>query len=319
MTEAEMTGVERAGATSTGPVVVLVPDEPGASAAESIPGVLVVRYGPDDELPAGGAEAEVLVAADRDVAGLIRLLPMMPRLRMVQTMTAGFEQWLPHLGADVLLCNARGAHGGATAEWAAAALLSLVRELPTYTRQQAERRWAAGRGGTLMGAAVLVLGAGDLATSLRDRLVPFGADVTLVGRTPRPGVRVLAELPEILPGQDAVVVMLPLDDRTRGLVDADFLARMRDGSILVNAARGAIVDTAALLAELRAGRLRAALDVTDPEPLPAGHPVWDAPGLLLTPHVGGFAPGRADRIWRVVEGQLRAYVAGVRPANTVDR
>ena len=113
--------------------------------------------------------------------------------------------------------------------------------------------------------------------------------------------------------------MLPLDAATRGLVDAPFLARMRDHSILVNAARGAIVDQTALLAELRSGRLRAALDVTDPEPLPADDPLWDAPGLLLTPHVGGFVPGRASRIWTVVEEQLRQYVAGQRPDNAVER
>ncbi len=303
----------------TTPVLVLIPDEPGASVVESIPGLRTVRYGPDDELPVGGADAEVLVAADRDVSGLIRLVPRLPRLRMVQTSSAGFEQWLPHLAADVWLSNARGAHGGATAEWAAAVLLSLVRELPTYSAQQAERRWAAGAGGTLMGADVLVLGAGDLAEELRRRLTPFGANLTLVGRSARPGVRVAADLPVLLPEQDAVVVMLPLDDRTRGLVDGPFLAQLRDGCILVNAARGAIVDTAALLAELRAGRLRAALDVTDPEPLPEDHPLWQAPGLLITPHVGGFAPARADRVWRVVEQQLRAYVEGQRPDNVVDR
>ena len=299
-------------------VTVLLPDEPGAAAAAAIPGLRAVRY-VDEQLPPGAEDAEVLVAPDGDVSSAIRIAARLPRLRMVQTMTAGFEQWLPHLPDHVLLCNARGAHGGATAEWAAASLLSLVRGLPTYGRQQASHLWAPTEDGTLLGADVLVLGAGDLATSLRARLTPFGAKVTLVGRTARDGVRSLDEVAGLLPDQDAVVVMLPLDAATRGLVDGSFLARMRDHSILVNAARGAVVDQAALLAELRSGRLRAALDVTDPEPLPADDPLWDAPGLLLTPHVGGFVPGRASRIWAVVEEQLRQYVAGARPDNTVDR
>ena len=302
----------------SGLVTVLLPDEPGSAKAAAIPGLRAMLY-VDEQLPPGAEDAEVLVAPDSDVSSAIRIAARLPRLRMVQTMTAGFEQWLPHLPEHVLLCNARGAHGGATAEWAAASLLSLVRGLPTYGRQRASHVWAPTEDGTLLGAEVLVLGAGDLGTSLRSRLTPFGAKVTLVGRTARDGVRSLDEVAGLLPHQDAVVVMLPLDAATRGLVDAPFLARMRDHSILVNAARGAIVDQTALLAELRSGRLRAALDVTDPEPLPADDPLWDAPGLLLTPHVGGFVPGRASRIWAVVEEQLRQYVAGQRPDNAVER
>ena len=110
---------------------------------------------------------------------------------------------------------------------------------------------------------------------------------------------------------------MPLTDATRGLVDAAFLARMKDGAVLVNAARGQVVDTDALLAELQAGRLLAGLDVTDPEPLPADHPLWEAPGLLLTPHVGGHTAGSGDRAWAVAREQLLMLARGERPTNTV--
>jgi phosphoglycerate dehydrogenase-like enzyme len=108
-----------------------------------------------------------------------------------------------------------------------------------------------------------------------------------------------------------------LTDETRGLVDKDFLAAMPDGALLVNGARGPVADTDALLAELRSGRLRAAVDVTDPEPLPAGHPLWEAPGLLLTPHVGGSVPAAMRRAFRVMREQLAYYARGEEPPNVV--
>jgi phosphoglycerate dehydrogenase-like enzyme len=121
----------------------------------------------------------------------------------------------------------------------------------------------------------------------------------------------------LLPDHDATVVVVPLTEATRGLVDARFLAAMPDGAVLVNAARGPVVDTGALLRELRSGRLRAALDVTDPEPLPADHPLWSAPGLLLTPHVGGSVPSGTRRAFAVVAEQLAAFVRGDAPPNLV--
>src|SRR5919205_1019996 len=142
-------------------------------------------------------------------------------------------------------------------------------------------------------------------------LAGFDVELTFVARTARDGVRSTADLPELLPEADVVVLIVPVTPETTGLADAAFLAAMKDGALLVNAARGVVVDTDALLAELRAGRLRAALDVTEPEPLPEGHPLWSAPGLLLTPHVGGAVPGLqersalvvADQVGRVLEGQ----------------
>jgi phosphoglycerate dehydrogenase-like enzyme len=166
---------------------------------------------------------------------------------------------------------------------------------------------------------VLVLGAGDIGRRVATALAAFDAEVTLVARTAREDVRAIADLPALLPEQDAVVLALPNTPETRGLVSGQFLAALPDGAVLVNVARGAIVDTDALLAELRRERLHAFLDVTDPEPLPPDHPLWDAPNLLLTPHVGGGTTGWQRRAYALVRAQLERYVAGEELANRVER
>jgi phosphoglycerate dehydrogenase-like enzyme len=196
-------------------------------------------------------------------------------------------------------------------------LLALRRGIPGFVRQQDRRDWTEVGSPGLQGAHVLVVGAGDLGEQTRRRLDGFGSTVTLVARTGRDGVRGIDELPELLPDADAVVFVVPLTEATRGLVDAEFLSRMKDGAVLVNAARGPVVDTEALLAELQAGRLLAGLDVTDPEPLPVDHPLWEAPGLLLTPHVGGHTDGSDERAWAVAREQLLQLARGERPSNTV--
>ena len=146
-------------------------------------------------------------------------------------------------------------------------------------------------------------------------LLPFECDVTVVGRTARPGVLGVEDLPRLLPEYDVVVLAVPLDESTRGMVDAEFLARMRDGALIVNIARGAVADTDAMLAE--AGRLRFALDVTDPEPLPADHPLWRAPGVLISPHVGGNTTAFLPRIGRLVRDQILRWESGAPLLNVV--
>ncbi|KJE25536.1 phosphoglycerate dehydrogenase-like oxidoreductase [Frankia torreyi] len=298
-------------------VLVLVPTDGGVTALSAVPGIEPLRYDPDAPLPAAAREAEVLVVAASTVQRQLDAMRELPKLRLVQTISAGTDQWHGRLPAGVALSNARGAHGGSTAEWAVGALLALYREIPRFLSDATAGRWEPHQTGTLAGRRVLVLGAGDLGTALRRRLEPFETEVTMVARRPRPDVHTLDEVPGLLPDHDAVVVMLPLADELRGLVDAAFLARMPDGAILVNAARGAHVVTSALLAELESGRLRAALDVTDPEPLPPDHPLWRAPGLLLTPHVGGLTTGVSQRIWSVIARQLDQYVRDGRPENLV--
>jgi len=291
-------------------VVVLVPESLDAAAFAAVEGVEVLRYADPAAWPPGAEAAQVLVVGWGPVGPTADHLEPLRSLRLLQVLGAGVEDWLGRVPSGVLLSNARGAHGAATAEWALAALLAVVRELPGFVVDQQRQVWDKHETATLVGARVLVLGAGDLALELQQRLEANGTGVTLVGRRRRDGVAGRDELPDLLGVHDAVVAMVPLDDSTRGLVDAEFLARMPDGAILVNAARGPVVDTVALLAELQTGRLRAALDVTDPEPLPADHPLWSAPGLLITPHVGGSTRGATARAVAVLTAELTRFVAG---------
>jgi phosphoglycerate dehydrogenase-like enzyme len=298
-------------------ITVLVPHEEGPGLLGDLPGVEALPYPADGPLPAAADRAEVLVPPFLATGEAVALAERLPRLRLVQLLTAGAEAWIGRLPEGVALSDCRGAHGGATAEWVVAALLGVYRHLPRFARAQAEGRWDHHQTEELAGKRVLVVGAGDVAEHLVRRLAPFDVATTLVGRRARDGVHGIDEVTALLPHHDACVVIVPLTDATRGLVDAAFLAAMPDGAVLVNAARGPVADTAALTAELASGRLRAALDVTDPEPLPAGHPLWSAPGLLLTPHVGGSVPGGLGRAYGVAAEQIAAFARGDAPPNLV--
>lgn len=235
-------------------------------------------------------------------------------VRVLQSPMLGHDGVADHLPSGYLYCNAVGVHEAPTAELAVALLLADRRGLAEAARASG---WDHARHPGLAGQRVLILGAGGVARELVRRLEPFEVALTRVGRTARDGVHGVDELAGLLPEHDAVVLAVPLDDSTRGLVDDAFLARMRDGAVLVNVARGPVVDTDALVAHLRTGRIRAALDVTDPEPLPAGHPLWSTPGTLVTPHVGGDVGSMATRLDAVVDEQLRRLAAGEPPAHVV--
>jgi phosphoglycerate dehydrogenase-like enzyme len=245
------------------------------------------------------------------------VLASLSRLRVVQSVTAGVDWLLPLLPAGVTLCDARGVHDTSTAEWAVAAMLAAVRQFPRFVLAQAAGRWDYGGTGELAGKTVLIVGYGSIGAAIERRLTPFDVTVARVARTARDGVASVDALPELLPTADVVVLVVPLTSTTTRLVDADFLSRLKDGALLVNAARGPVVDTDALLAELRAERITAALDVTDPEPLPEGHPLWTAPGLLLTPHVAGSTDGFPPRIAELVRAQIGRYLAGEPLVNVV--
>lgn len=298
-------------------VTVLVPDDHGYAAVERLEGARAVRFKLGDPLPAGADEAEVLVPGFLVGPEAVRMTWALPKLRLVQLLTAGAEAWVGKLPEGVQLAIARGAHGASTAEWAITGLLSMYREFPGFADAQREHRWTQHQTDTLHGKRILIVGAGNLADELRRMLAPFDTTVTLVGSHARAGVHGVDELPRLLPDFDAVVLMVPVTSKTIGMVDAEFLSRMADGAILVNAARGPVVRTDDLLAELRNRRLRAVLDVTDPEPLPAGHPLWDAPGLLLTPHVGGSSRGSMQRGWAIAVEGIQDYLAGKPPRNLV--
>ncbi|MHC9293656.1 2-hydroxyacid dehydrogenase [Mycobacterium sp. LTG2003] len=299
------------------PVKVLVPDDLGVKVLETATSVEAIRYQPGQPWPAGHSDATVVVVGYELAAAVGARFVELSDLRLVQTLNAGYDQWLPHLPDGVMLSNARGAHGGSSAEWVVAALLAIYRDLPSFSAQQSQGIWQPKVTETLIGKRVVVLGAGDLAVNLASRQAPFDADVALVGRRARPGVHAYDAIERLLPNADVVVSMLPADESTYRIIDAEFLTKLRDGAVVVNAGRGGAVDTDALLAELTAGRLRAALDVTDPEPLPQDHPLWSAPGLLLTPHVAGSTTGADDRAWSIVLRQVTTYANGGIPPNLV--
>jgi phosphoglycerate dehydrogenase-like enzyme len=253
-----------------------------------------------------------------------RPLPDMARLRVVQTLSAGVDNvhpYLPQLPSGVRLCNARGVHEASTAELTLTLVLASLRGIPRFVRGQDAEEWHGGFYPALADKTVLVIGYGSIGAAIEDRLTPFECDVVRVARTarstPRGEVHALSEVRELLPAADVVILSTPLTEATRGMAGADFLSRMKDGALLVNVARGAVVDTKALLAEAESGRLLAALDVTDPEPLPPGHPLWHARGVLISPHVGGSTSAFLPRAKRLIRAQLGRFAAGEELENVV--
>jgi phosphoglycerate dehydrogenase-like enzyme len=297
--------------------VIAVANSEIAAALGGEPGLEIVEVAAGTPIPAAAGGAEVLIPGFLAGGAAVDLMASLPRLRLVQLMTAGAEVWVGRTPPGVTLCTASGAHGGSTSEWAVGALLAVLHEFPLFVRRQGEGTWDRHRTDELAGKRVLVLGAGDLGTQVKRRLEAFDASVTLAARTARDGVIGIDQVPEVLGEYAVVIAMLPLTPATTGLIDARFLAAMPDGAVLVNAARGQIVDTAALIEELTSGRLRAAVDVTEPEPLPDGHPLWSAPNLFITPHIAGAVPGAQDRALAVVRAQLHRFADGEELRNVV--
>jgi phosphoglycerate dehydrogenase-like enzyme len=263
-----------------------------------------------DDVPASVTDVEFYVPPYDLRPSVADVVPRMTSLRVVQTLSAGVDAIRARVPESVLLCNGRGIHDTSTAELTLALMLASLREVPRYVRQQDRGEWHRGFTQSLADKRVLIVGYGAIGAAIESRLVPFECEVVRVARTARDGVHAVGELPALVPDADVVVLIMPLTEETRGLVDADFLARMKPGALLVNMARGAVVDTAALVEALQAHRIQAALDVTDPEPLPAGHPLWSAPGVLISPHNGGASSAMRPRAMRLVREQLARYVAG---------
>ncbi|MGA7339747.1 MAG: NAD(P)-dependent oxidoreductase [Terracidiphilus sp.] len=270
----------------------------------------------------------------------LRAWPRLRGVRLVLSLLAGTE-WIPEaVGEHVTICNAHGAHNAATAEWAIAAILAMLKYFPLYLdiqrcgvwkrRFEASAHYAAISGDTrpiyppvmleeLTGKRVLLVGYGAIGKEIERVLEPFHVEMVRVARTARsePKVHAVSELDSLLPRAEIVVLILPSTAESHWLIDRPQLALMPQGALLVNAARGPVVNTDALVEALRAGRLRAALDVTDPEPLPEGHPLWSCPNLLLTPHVGASSPGFAPHALRVAADELRRYMNGEPLQNVV--
>ncbi|RZU42363.1 phosphoglycerate dehydrogenase-like enzyme [Edaphobacter modestus] len=253
-------------------------------------------------------------------------------VKVVQSMMAGVDWILPWLPKDITLCDGRGIHDISTSEWVVTAILSSLKRFPLYRDLQNRQEWggqAAVRDGymnetgpqlgqyrilseDLSGKSVLIVGYGSIGAAIESRLAPFGINAIRVARSARstPEVFPVSELHRLLPHADIVITIVPFTPETDKLFGARELQLMKPGALLVNAARGPVVDTDAMLEALNAGKIRAALDVTDPEPLPPGHPLWSAPGCLITPHIAGSTPEFIHRAFRFGAAQVRRYLAG---------
>jgi|SRR5665213_273376 len=245
------------------------------------------------------------------------IFPAMTALKVVHAPGAGVDAFIDSVPDDVTLCCARGANASAVGEWTVAAILAGLRHFAFFRDEQNAGRWT-GKSPTQLGeTTVLFIGYGAIAQKAEELLTAFGPSVRRVARRARPGVETFAELPELLPTADVVVVLLPLTPETAKTVDAKFLSQMKDGALLINPSRGKIVDTGALIEALESGRITAVLDVTDPEPLPAGHPLFFAPGILITPHMAGVTKNGPRGTYRLITEQLNRFSDGQELLNIV--
>lgn len=298
--------------------VICVPDSNARNLLGTLPDdVEVIVWDGGDDKPERLEDTVFWVPQVEDSTNLPDKFAAMPKLEVTQLTSAGVEDILEHVPDGVTLCSARGVHGSAVAELVLAVILATLRRLPHFNEAQRQGKWDPMEADDLRDKRVLIIGAGDLGEQTARRLRSFDAVPVLVAHTAREDIHATSELPSLLPTADVVVLTVPLTPDTTGLVDAEFLSRMPDGALLVNVARGKVVDTSALLAELTAGRLRAALDVMEPEPLPADHPLWKAPNLMITPHAAGSVVKSGPRAFALVNAQVRRYVAGEDLVNVV--
>jgi phosphoglycerate dehydrogenase-like enzyme len=274
--------------------------------------------------PSEGAIVSSLGHADILVAGhqqrrALEVAEHLDGLRVIQSFSAGVDAIVGKTPPGVVLCDASGVHDVPMAEWVVMTILASIRRLPEYLDAQRSGSWLAERrtGDDLEGATVVLVGAGSIGRAVETRLAPFGVRFVRITRQAREGSLTLDELPGILPDADVVVVLLPLTAQTRQVFGAELIGRMRPGALLVSASRGGVVDTDALTAAVLEGRIRVALDVTDPEPLPDGHPLWSAPGVLITPHIGSDVRRDDERAWTFVAEQVARYARGEPLLNVV--
>ena len=254
----------------------------------------------------------------------LKAMGRMASLRTVQSLWAGVDAVWPFLPDGVELHNAAGVHDASTAELAVGLALARLRGLDEFARNQTTGSWLPRRNDSIADKRVLILGFGRIGQAIEQRLAGFECEVVRVARSARTlddgrHVHAMVELPALLPTVDVVILIVPATPETVGLVDSAFLARMRRGALLVNVARGPVVVTDDLVSALHDGQVRAALDVTDPEPLPADHPLWSSPGVLISPHVGGNSSAFEPRARRLVAAQIRRLRAGEPLDNLVTR
>ncbi len=300
-------------------MLVWVPLPAVGAALDGIEGITVAVVDPDDggELPASAAEVTFYVPPLFPREPAVAALAAMPSLKVVQTLTAGIDLLRPHVPPGATLCNAHGMHDASTAEWVVTAILAAVRKFPFFIAEQRAGRWSPAFARSLAGQTVLIVGYGSIGQAVERRLSGFDTTIIKVARTAREGVRPTSELMESLPRADVVILLAPVTSATAGMVDTRFLAAMKDGALLVNGARGTLVRTDDLCAELASGRLYAALDVTDPEPLPPGHRLWGLENALITPHAAATTWLSASTVLGFLREQVLRYVGHTPLVNVI--
>ena len=292
-------------------VTLLLPAADGIAdhVARRLPQATILRY--EDAPWHGLDEVTFYCLPYMGGAESVALISQLPRVAVVQSLSSGVDDVLDAVPPQAVLCNGRGLHHEeGTADLAVTLILACLRQLPVFVRQQAERSWRHVRTDSLDGKQVLLVGYGAIGMAVEQRLLPFGARVSRVSRTARDGVAPLSRLRELAGTADVLVVCIALAPETRGLVSAGVLATLPTGALVVNVARGPVIDPVALTAQLTSGRLRAALDVTDVEPLPPDRPEWALKNVLLTPHIGGDTFVFAERAAGFVADQAALHLAG---------
>jgi phosphoglycerate dehydrogenase-like enzyme len=301
-------------------VVVCLPDLPERPLMGEFPANVELVLIPMDSGPLPDlAAVDMVIPVNRVREPLIDVLREGGRLRVIQTLTAGIEWLVGRVPQGVTVCNAKGVFDRPVAEWVVGAILAMQRGLVQARDAQLEGTWAEFDPDELAGRRVVILGFGSIGLAVAERLRPFGVELTGVSRTRRNGALGLEDLDDVLPEAEILVDLLPVTSETAGVLDARRLGLLPDGALVVNGGRGGTIVTQALVAELDRGRLRAALDVTDPEPLQAGHPLWRLPNVLLTPHIAGNSVAASERLFRLAGDQVRRFAAGERLQNEVPR
>lgn len=297
---------------------VSLPSRDLVEALEPADGVEFVLWDLTGDAPDG--RLDLLVPPYMGSAGALAALAGAD-VGLVQSQSIGYDGVADVLPAGIAFANAAGVHETSTAELALGMMIAAQRGIPEFARHQAAGYWDRGQRPSLADRRVLLVGYGGVGKAIEARLLPFETEVTRLASRARQDaagtIHGIDALYDQLPLHEIVVVSVPLSEDTRQLVDAKFLAAMQDGALLVNVARGQVADTEALLAETASGRLRAALDVTDPEPLPADHPLWTTPGVLITPHVGGASSAMFPRMVKLVRKQIGLLLEGKDPVNVV--
>ncbi len=270
-----------------------------------------------DDLPDFKDEIEIYVPTYMGAQKAYDVIDELPNLKYVLLLTAGVDKVLPHIRNGITLCNARGIHDAATAELTLGLAIASRRNIANFVRANNDV-WSLRKTESSLGnARVAIVGAGSVGTEIGRLFRAFGSETSLISRSSKVHGTPIQYADDILRSADIVVIVVPLTKETKGLVDHKFLAKLKTGALLINVARGEVVNTTDLVEELASGRINAALDVTDPEPLPKDHALWSFENCIISPHVGGATETFYEKGKKLLEQNLALIAQGEKPLNVI--